>query len=80
MLFCRPSDTPEELFIKQTPQKNYWLLLDGFFSPSPIMGKAHEEDVGEAMTDRNTCFSSKRFGIWENEGTGPPAPQLSETT
>lgn len=65
----RLSETPEEFFIKQTHQKNYWLLLDGFFSPSPIMGKVHEENLGEAMTDRNTYLSLKRFdfwGKWEN--------------
>lgn len=59
----RLSETSQEFFIQQAPQKNYWLLLDGFFSPSPIMGQAHKEDVGEAMTD-GSQLSLKRFDFW----------------
>lgn len=64
----RLSEASQEFFIKQAPQKNSRFLLDSFFSPSPIMGQAHEEDVGEAMRDRHTCLSLKRLDFWGKWG------------
>jgi len=77
----RLSKSPQQCLLKQAPQKNCLLLLDVCFNTRLVVGQAHEENMGEAMREENTCFSFKRFGFWEKkEGTGPQGPQFSEST